>query len=143
MKKCGNCKKELENDDLFCPYCGKKVEAEAKTKEKVVEEKKEVIEKPKETSSTGTKSSTNGLALSGFIVSLVSTLLCCGSFNVVSLILSIVGLVQSKDYKGDGGKGFAIAGIVISAIPIVIWILFYLFAMVTRTGYVTTDFFEI
>ena len=135
-KKCPNCKQDLENDDVFCPKCGTKVDS----KENVVE--KNIEKKSDSTTSSTPKSSTNALALVGFIVSLVSTILCCGMFNVVSLILSIVGIVQAKDYNGNG-KAFAIAGIVISAIPIAIWILFYLLAVVTRTGYVPTSMFEI
>lgn len=142
-KKCPNCKQEVAEDDVFCIKCGKKIESK-KQEEKVVEK---TVEKKNTstTSSTSTtsKTGTNSLALVGFIVSLVSTLLCCGLFNVISLVLSIVGMVQANDYNGNG-KGFALAGIIISAIPIAIWILFYLFAAIVNTSsYVPTSIFGI
>lgn len=135
-KKCPNCKQEIDSSDVFCSNCGAKVDAG--------KEEKKTIEKSSTTSSSSStkKVGTNGLALSGFIVSLVSSLLCCGMFNVISLVLSIVGLVQAKDYNGNG-KGFAIAGIAISAVPILLWILIYLLGMVTRTGYVPNSYFDI
>lgn len=68
---------------------------------------------------------TNGLAIAGFVVSLVSSLLCCGVFNIVSLVLSIVGLVQAKNYDGNG-KGLAIAGIAVSAVFLVIGLVYLL-----------------
>ena len=68
----------------------------------------------------------NGLATAGLITSLVSSILCCGSFNLISLILSIIGLVKSKEL-GGAGKGMAIAGIVISAIGMIILLLLTIF----------------
>lgn len=59
---------------------------------------------------------TNGLAIAGFVCSLV--------FLVVpGLIMSIIALGQIKK-SGQGGKGLAIAGIVISGIGIVVNALF-------------------
>lgn len=66
--------------------------------------------------------STNGFAVAGFVISLVSTILCCGSFNWLSLVFSIIGLVNSKKMNGEG-KGLSIAGIVINS---VFWILIIL-----------------
>lgn len=62
------------------------------------------------------KSGSNGVAVAGFVVSLVSFFACCGCgfLWIVSLILSIVGAVKSKTV--GKGKGLAIAGIIISAI---------------------------
>lgn len=49
---------------------------------------------------------TNGLAVAGFIVSIVGV-------SVVGIVLSIIGLRQIKQ-RGDRGRGFAIAGLVLS-----------------------------
>lgn len=57
---------------------------------------------------------TNGLCVAGFVVSLVS-ILCCGLTSIIGLILSIVGLILANK-RGQGGKGMAIAGIIISAL---------------------------
>ena len=66
---------------------------------------------------------TDGLCLAGFIVSLVSLILCGCSVSLVSLILSIVGVTRIKK-NGHSGKGLGIAGIVISAVSIVIFIIY-------------------
>lgn len=61
------------------------------------------------------KEQNNMIAIIGFVVSLVSLLMCCGSFSFISLILSIVGLATVNKYV-DGKKVFAIIGIVLSGI---------------------------
>ena len=55
---------------------------------------------------------TNTIAIVGFVLSLLQ-------FGIISLILSIVGLSRSKEINGEG-KGFAIAGIIISVLHIII-----------------------
>ena len=65
---------------------------------------------------------TNGLAIAGFVVSLVSMVLCCcGLLGLVGLILSAVGLSQINK-KGQKGKGLAIAGLVIGLIVVALWV---------------------
>ena len=73
---------------------------------------------------------TNGLAIGGFITSLV----CCGP---VGLILSIVVLSQIKKDPSQGGKGLAIAGIVIGAIGMVALAIYYfvVIAIAIDSGY--------
>ena len=74
----------------------------------------------------------NSLALVGFILSLVMAFLglfLCGVgiVEIPSLVISIVGLVQvKKSNPPQSGKGFAIAGIIISAVVIVLWVLFWI-----------------
>ena len=62
---------------------------------------------------------TNTLALVGFIVSLA----CCGP---VGMVLSIIGLSQINKNPNEGGKGLAIAGIIIGAIGMVVAIIYYI-----------------
>ena len=109
-KYCSNCGNEIKEGANACSNCGTMVNADSKPAVVV-------------NNVQSTQGKSNGLAIAGFIVSLVSTLLCCGSFNVISLILSIVGVVKAKDYDGSG-KGMAIAGIIISSIGLLILILF-------------------
>ena len=115
-KFCTSCGQELIEGAKACGNCGAKVEETVTVKA---------------TPESGTTTvnvnavnngPTNGLAVAGFVVSLVSTFLCCGVFNLVSLILSIVGLAQAKNYNGNG-KGLAIAGIIISCIFMILGIL--------------------
>lgn len=110
MKYCPNCGKEVMENSNFCNGCGKNL----------VENSSVAINNVQ----TNT-SNTNGVAIAGFVVSLVSVL-CCGGTSFIGLILSIIGLVQSKKKEGNG-KGLAIAGIIISAILLILLILLYVF----------------
>ena len=115
-KFCTNCGSELKEGQAFCTNCGKK------DGEEVKEEVKTTTTTVTNNVSNTAKEPTNGLAIAGFVTSLVSTLLCCGMFNLVGLVLSIVGLIKAKDYNGKG-KGLAIAGIVICAVVMVLSII--------------------
>jgi len=126
-KFCANCGKELIEGAKACGNCGAQVE-EAVKEEK--EEKTVTVKATPEsgnTTVTANSGKTNGLAIAGFVTTLVSTLLCCGMFNLVGLILSIVGLVQAKNYDGNG-KGLAIAGIVIAAVVMVLSFVLFIVA---------------
>ena len=68
---------------------------------------------------------TNGLCVSGFVISLVSLVLCGGLLSLLSLILSIVGVVKVNK-NGDNGKGLGVAGIIISAVTIVLSVHYFL-----------------
>ena len=109
-KFCTNCGKEIAEGNTVCASCGTPVEGAVAAAQPtvVVNNNTPTAAKP-----------TNGLAIAGFVTSLVSGILCCGSISVISLILSIVGAVKAKDLGGSG-KGMAIAGIVISVIGIII-----------------------
>lgn len=95
---CKNCGKEIDDGAVVCPNCGVATENMAKSTAPVATQK-------------------NSMALAGFILALLG-------FNLIALILSIVGLTNSKkpEFNGDG-RGFAIAGIVISSIYLVVFII--------------------
>lgn len=117
---CKNCGQKLDEGALFCTKCGTKVEIQ---ETKPVEDNQNVnqnIEKHK----------TNGLAIAGFVISIVSPICCCGTLSVLSLIFSIIGLSQINK-NDESGRGLAIAGIVISAISILIWFIFYFLGITT------------
>ena len=116
-KFCTNCGTKLDDGVKFCTSCGKATESDT-----ISNNNQPVNNTTNVTVNNGGEKKTNGLAIAGFVMSIVSVFLCCGILNVPGLILSIVGLVKAKDYNGDG-KGLAIAGIIISAIVIVIGII--------------------
>ena len=59
----------------------------------------------------------NNLALAGFIVSIVSLFInFCGVVGLVAAILSGLGLGKSKE---KGGKGLAVAGLIIGIISVI------------------------
>ena len=68
---------------------------------------------------------TNALCITGMIVSIASVF-CCGLTSFIGLILSIIGLILAKK-KGQKGAGMAIAGIVISAILMILSLVVFVF----------------
>jgi hypothetical protein len=61
---------------------------------------------------------TNGMAIAGFVVAL----LCCSPLGIV---FSAIGLNQIGKNPSQGGKGLAMAGLIIGIIGVIGWI-FYL-----------------
>jgi Domain of unknown function (DUF4190) len=76
----------------------------------------------------GTPLGTNGWAIAGFIVSLVS-LVFCGVTSIIGLILGIIAMRDTKR-TGQDGFGLALAAVIIGAIPIVLWLVYWLFFVV-------------
>lgn len=80
---------------------------------------------------TATPASTaklNGLAVGGFIVSLVGLVLFFTGWlgaliALVGLILSIIGRRQALS-RGERGAGFALAGIILGAVGVVIGVVY-------------------
>ena len=131
-KFCRECGKELEDESKFCKNCGTKIEEEK------TEEANTSNENTNESaaSNAGTNvtynqtyvtKKSNGMAIAGFVISLVS-LLCCGYSSWLGLIFSIIGLVNANKNEGEG-KGLAIAGIVIISILLIIIVLLTIFGV--------------
>lgn len=121
MAVCNHCGNNLEENAAFCPVCGaaQNVQtsgAEAGAQQVPVQEPvpmvqpvyMPVVQQPK----------TNGLAIAGFVCAIVGWF-CCGITSLIGLVLSIVALLQIKN-RQEGGKGLAIAGIVIGGIVMVL-----------------------
>ena len=72
---------------------------------------------------------TNTWALVGFIVSLVSAILCCGLLSLPSLIFSIIGMSSSKK-NNQGGWGLALTGVIISGIYLLFWIGYFILVFI-------------
>lgn len=112
---CKNCGKEIDDSAMVCPNCGVATENMAASQAAPAES---VENAPKKVNICG---------IIGFILSLV----CVGMTFVhiiawllsfaAGLALSITGLVMSK--KLGTGKGLSIAGIVITACSIVLYLL--------------------
>jgi hypothetical protein len=67
---------------------------------------------------------TNTFALAGMILGIVSLITCCCygvPFNILGLVFSIIGLNQIKSHPlAEKGKEMAIAGIILSALSLVL-----------------------
>lgn len=120
-KFCVNCGSELVEGAKACGNCGT-----------LIEEEVQVIDNTSTDNNTSTNTNVpagstvnvnvnttpkknTDLGVIGFWISLVSSILCCGSFNLISLILCIIGLSDCKN-NPNNNKGMAIAGIVISCL---------------------------
>lgn len=107
MKYCTNCGCMVKDGALFCSECGKAVD-------KVV---------PNNNVSVNNTNKTDGFAITGFVLSLVSIFL-CGTTSLLGLIFSIVGAVRCSKQR-FGGKGLAIAGIIISSVLFFLLLVLY------------------
>lgn len=89
---CTNCGKEINDKAAVCPYCG-------------------VIANQNALKADNGEKQTNTIAIVGFILSFF--------IAIAGLICSIIGYKKAPELNGNG-KGFAVAGIVISSISIVV-----------------------
>ena len=115
-KKCPNCGKSIDNNANFCVNCGTKQSKEGEIKEETITTVETTNNKP--------KVPVNGFSITGFVFAMVS-LLCCGLTAPLGLIFSIVGIAKA-DKADSTGKGLAIAGIIVSAILLILFILMIL-----------------
>lgn len=121
-KKCEHCGANNEDDVIYCEDCGEKIGGEVKD----LEEKKASDDEVIDTQTTSTHS--NGKSIAGFICAICG-LFTLGISSIVGLILSIVGLSESK--KRGETDGFALAGIIISAVVIVLTLLVFIISILT------------
>jgi hypothetical protein len=75
------------------------------------------------------QNSTNSMAIASLVVSLASVVVACGTTSFIGLILGIIGMRETKR-TGQEGYGLALAGVIIGAIPTVLWILWLLFIVI-------------
>lgn len=116
---CRHCGKEIDDKAVICIYCGVPTDNMNSNVTNPEPADKKI----------------NGLALAGMIVGIVGAvggnyLFCIPS--IVGLILSIIGYKMVKTCKS--GKGFAIAGIIVSAVSLFFWILIWVLAFM-EIGY--------
>lgn len=120
-KFCSNCGKEVSENDNVCGYCGKAVNGNTVVNNTIINQ--------------GNNKS-DGFAVAGFVLSLVS-FLCCGGTSTLGLIFSIIGLVNCNK-NNKNGKGLAIAGIIISSIGLITLVLLYSFGLISS---ITTELY--
>ena len=119
MKYCSHCGTEVDDNAQICLNCGCMVDASP------------VL---------AAKTNLNACSLIGFILSTASIVLSYFGMPITlaGIIVSIVGLVQTNR-KGERGKSFAIAGICIGAVLLLIYLNIWLFFVwignvITRNG---------
>jgi hypothetical protein len=91
------------------------------------------------TTSSTAAMTTNRLAIAGFVLGLLSTpsfCCCCGCFfglpcSILGLIFSCMGLSQINKNPMQGGKGLAIAGIILSILGLLLALGFSIFGVMS------------
>jgi hypothetical protein len=68
---------------------------------------------------------TNGLAIASLAVAVASLVLFCGIPSFVAVIIGIIAMRQTRS-TGQDGFGLALAGTILGAIPVVLWLLYLL-----------------
>ncbi len=90
-------------------------------------------------STTAPAANTSVVAASKNVLSIVAFVLSLVGFNVVAVILGFVGLSQIKK-NGQGGRGFAIAAIIIGLVSIVFFVVIFGSAIIAAsTGELITE----
>ena len=64
---------------------------------------------------------TNGMAIAGFVLALI----CCTA--PLGVIFSAIGLNQIGKDSSQGGKGLALAGLIIGIVGLIWWIFYFAF----------------
>ena len=130
---CPKCNQTVEEGAKFCTNCGAALEDAVKQETEQVTEPETahaVEENPVRETAAQTQEETpvmtpadelyekpkkiNGLAIAGLICSIVTP------FNILALVLSVVGLVLGIKKWNSSGKGLAIAGIIVSVISLIL-----------------------
>jgi uncharacterized membrane protein YvbJ len=107
---CKNCGATLTEDTNVCPNCGAEINQEA-------------AYNTQEMQAPFTETKLSWKALVGFIVSLAGIIVLALPCGIVGLIFSALGfneVQRSTEYKG---RGFALAGIVVAIIDVVVWLI--------------------
>lgn len=118
---CRKCGSKLDDDAVICPNCGVPTD-------KFYTSQPYYSQQPYPHAMSSRRS--NGLAIAGFIISLVSILFsyifCITS--IVALGLSIAGMKNRKNCTDN--NGFATAGLIISIITLVFWLAIWIMIIV-------------
>ena len=90
------------------------------------------------TTYTGRGQQTNSMAIAALVMGILSItlgLLCCGPFvicNILGIIFSLVSLSQiKKNPEQQTGRGMAIAGLVMSILGLIVFIILFAFGFLT------------
>ena len=119
---CFHCGKQVAENAAHCPLCGTKLKDDAQEKDEFFDPPPAytppaytppTYTQPAYTQPSNQSNKSNGFALAGFILSFFTIFT-----GALGLIFSIIGLVRAK--HGYNRREMAIAGIVISAIMLVV-----------------------
>ena len=98
--ECKECGKEVSSKATTCPNCGNPINNKGANKDAVQQK-------------------TNGFAITGFVIGLVSMLIDpVGIFGTLAVVFSSIGLGKIKN-NGQKGKGLAVTGLILGIVALV------------------------
>ena len=126
---CKNCGHQIDDRAIVCPNCGIPTDnfyAANGSQQNGAPNTPYAQQPYAHNYYTPAPSTTNGLAIAGFVLSILSLWLGAlfAVISIIALVLSILGFKKSPIYKS--GKGLSVAGIIISAISCALWVFYWL-----------------
>ena len=130
---CKNCESHVPNGNRFCPQCGGSV-AQPPAQQVVAQTVMAPAYQVVTPVAVAMQPKSNGLCVAGFVLGILAVALFWIPFfgiilGVVGVSLSAVGMAVVKTSEiMQGGFGMAVAGLVLSCLNVLFWII-YLFAV--------------
>ena len=134
-KYCRNCGNKMSEVDRFCPNCGtdSQVEAAPVQNNNVQQNynaqpnnnvQQNYNAQPNYNGQVAPKK-TNGLAVASFVCSMVGIVIFGIVMGILAICFGAAGLNRAKTFPQEGGRGLAIAGIVVGIIEVIIMIMYF------------------
>lgn len=134
-KYCTNCGTKMNETDRFCSNCGADSNTEAApVQNNVVQQNYSNAQANNNNVVQGGTKKTNGLAVTSFVCSMVGIVVFGLVMGILAICFGAVGLSRTKYFPEESGKGFAVAGIVVGIIEVIIMILYI---VTVRSSYVS------
>lgn len=132
-KFCTNCGTKMNETDRFCPNCGtdSNTGAAPVQNNNVVQQNYSNAQANNNNVVSGGTKKTNGLAVTSFVCSMVGIVIFGLIMGILAICFGAVGLSRSKYFPEESGKGFAVTGIVVGIIEVIIMI-FYIVTVRTN-----------
>lgn len=130
-KFCTNCGAKMNETDRFCPNCGADSNTGATpVQNNVVQQNYSNAQANNNNVVQGGTKKTNGLAVTSFVCSMVGIVVFGLIMGILAICFGAVGLSRSKYFPEESGKGFAVTGIVVGILEVIVMI-FYIVAVRT------------
>lgn len=141
-KFCPSCGQQITEEGTFCNNCGYNLTQTAQsdnanqTNNYNQNNNSGMVNPINNATVVAGPSYTNGMAITGFVLGIVSLLCCCYTsfIGIIGLIFSIIGLKNANEHSGDG-KGLAITGIVLNSISVALLIVALILMFIGYAAY--------
>ncbi len=121
-KFCSQCGSKLNEGAMFCPNCGSAVNQNNIQNQANNQQKQNNYNQPNYNNGAQMgMQKTNGLAVAGFVCSLVGLFVFPLILGILSVCFSVAGKRRIEAFN-EKGKGLATAGLIIGIIDIIWWV---------------------